>query len=57
MNVGRWVSGRGVGLDVVRTAVEQMGGTLTVQSSPGEGCRVQIRVPLEAADLMGRRED
>ncbi|AHB89286.1 chemotaxis signal transduction system histidine kinase CheA [Thermosynechococcus sp. NK55a] len=36
------LSGRGVGLDVVRTNVEELNGSLEVQSTPGQGCRFQI---------------
>ncbi|BCX12012.1 MAG: hybrid sensor histidine kinase/response regulator [Thermosynechococcus sp.] len=36
------LSGRGVGLDVVRTNVEELNGSLQVQSTPGQGCRFQI---------------
>ncbi|MDP5238880.1 ATP-binding protein [Uliginosibacterium sp. 31-16] len=38
-------SGRGVGLDVVRDAVQALGGTLAVSSAPGLGCRFEIRLP------------
>ena len=40
------VSGRGVGLDVVETAVEQVGGELRVSSEPGEGTTFEIRLPV-----------
>jgi two-component system chemotaxis sensor kinase CheA len=40
------VSGRGVGLDVVETAVEQVGGELRVSSKPGEGTTFEIRLPV-----------
>ena len=39
------VSGRGVGLDIVRTAVEQLHGTVSVESEPGQFCRFTIDVP------------
>lgn len=39
------VSGRGIGLDVVRTAVEQLHGTVFVESEPGQFCRFNIEVP------------
>jgi two-component system chemotaxis sensor kinase CheA len=38
------VSGRGVGLDVVETAVEQVGGELRVSSKPGVGTTFEIRL-------------
>jgi two-component system chemotaxis sensor kinase CheA len=40
------VSGRGVGLDVVETAVEQVGGELRVSSKTGEGSKFEIRLPV-----------
>ena len=40
------VSGRGVGLDVVETAVEQVGGELRVSSRPGYGTTFEIRLPV-----------
>jgi len=40
------VSGRGVGLDVVETAVEQVGGELRVSSKPGFGTTFEIRLPV-----------
>ena len=39
------VSGRGVGLDVVKTAIEQLGGTVTVSTEPGKGSTFQILLP------------
>ena len=38
-------SGRGVGLDVVKTAVEELGGAVTVSSEPGKGSTFQILLP------------
>ncbi|HEX5966255.1 MAG TPA: ATP-binding protein [Pyrinomonadaceae bacterium] len=35
-------SGRGVGLDVVKTAIEQLGGAITVSSEPGKGATFEI---------------
>ena len=40
------VSGRGVGMDVVRTNIEKIGGTIEVSSGEGEGTRFLIRIPL-----------
>jgi len=39
------VSGRGVGMDVVRTSVESLKGTIDLQSTPGEGSIVTLRLP------------
>jgi len=43
------VSGRGVGLDVVKTNVEKIGGTIDVQTTPGEGTSLKIKIPLTLA--------
>jgi two-component system, chemotaxis family, sensor kinase CheA len=40
------LSGRGVGLDIVETAVEQVGGEVRVSSKPGEGSIFEIRLPV-----------
>ena len=40
------VSGRGVGMDVVRTAIEQIGGRVELDSNAGKGLRISIHVPL-----------
>jgi len=39
-------SGRGVGMDVLSAGVHEMGGTLLLDNSPGEGLRVKIVTPL-----------
>lgn len=43
------VSGRGVGMDVVKTKITQLNGTVFVHSTPGEGSQVVIKVPLTLA--------
>jgi two-component system chemotaxis sensor kinase CheA len=43
------VSGRGVGMDVVRTNIEKLGGTVDVDSTPGQGTTMQITLPLTLA--------
>jgi two-component system chemotaxis sensor kinase CheA len=43
------VSGRGVGMDVVKTNVERIGGTIDVDSTPGAGATIRIRIPLTLA--------
>lgn len=40
------ISGRGVGLDVVRNAVRQLGGSVHVTSAPEQGARFVLRLPL-----------
>ncbi|MCW2634784.1 MAG: histidine kinase [Blastococcus sp.] len=43
------VSGRGVGMDVVKTNIEAIGGTIEVESMPGEGTVCRLRIPLTLA--------
>lgn len=45
------ISGRGVGMDAVKRAVERVGGTLELDSEPGRGTRVTFRLPLTVAVL------
>lgn len=43
------ISGRGVGMDVVKTNIEKLGGHVEIQSHLGEGSRIIIRLPLTLA--------
>lgn len=43
------VSGRGVGMDVVRTNIEKIGGTVDVKSSAGKGTTFRLKIPLTLA--------
>jgi len=45
------ISGRGVGMDAVKRAVERVGGMLELESEPGRGTRVTFRLPLTVAVL------
>lgn len=45
------VSGRGVGMDVVRSNVKKLNGTVELESAPGQGTKIQLRVPLTMAIL------
>jgi two-component system chemotaxis sensor kinase CheA len=45
------VSGRGVGMDVVRSNLKKLNGTVVLESTPGVGTRIQLRVPLTMAIL------
>jgi len=45
------VSGRGVGMDVVRTNLKRMNGTIQLDSLPGKGTTVLLRLPLTLAIL------
>jgi len=47
------LSGRGVGLDVVKSAIRRLGGRLTVSSNPGQGTTMSISLPLTLAVLDG----
>jgi len=38
------VSGRGVGMDVVRTSVEKIGGKVELDSRPGKGTTLRLRI-------------
>jgi len=40
------ISGRGVGLDVVKNKIESLGGRVQVQSAPGEGTKFTVQLPL-----------
>jgi two-component system chemotaxis sensor kinase CheA len=43
------VSGRGVGMDVVKSNIERISGTIDLQSEPGRGTTVRIKIPLTLA--------
>ncbi len=43
------VSGRGVGMDVVKTNIEKIGGAVDVHSKPGQGSTVRMKIPLTLA--------
>ena len=45
------VSGRGVGMDVVRTVLDRLKGTVHVSSTKGRGTTIQLRVPLTLASI------
>ena len=49
------LSGRGVGMDVVRRNLEQLRGSASVHSTPGEGTRITLRFPLTLAIIQGFR--
>jgi two-component system chemotaxis sensor kinase CheA len=48
------VSGRGVGMDVVKRNVEELGGSIEVHSEPGRGSRFTITLPLTLAIVDGQ---
>ena len=43
------ISGRGVGMDVVKASIEAINGTVEVKSEPGRGCKFVLRLPLTLA--------
>jgi two-component system chemotaxis sensor kinase CheA len=43
------ISGRGVGMDVVRTNIEKIGGQVDIQSTAGQGTTLRIKIPLTLA--------
>ena len=45
------VSGRGVGMDVVRTVLDRLKGTIQISSTKGKGTTIQLRVPLTLASI------
>ncbi|WP_242342583.1 chemotaxis protein CheA [Anaeromyxobacter terrae] len=47
------LSGRGVGMDVVRRNVEALRGSVAIRSAPGAGTEITIRVPLTLAIIQG----
>lgn len=46
-------SGRGVGMDVVTTNIEAVGGSIVVESTPGEGTTTVLKIPLTLAIIEG----
>ncbi len=48
------VSGRGVGMDVVRRNVKSLGGNISVHSTPGRGTTISLRLPLTLAIIDGQ---
>ncbi len=47
------VSGRGVGMDVVKSNVEKIGGAVDIISAPGQGTTVKLKIPLTLAIIPG----
>jgi len=47
------LSGRGVGMDVVRSAIQKLGGRVSINSRPGQGTTMSISLPLTLAVLDG----
>lgn len=47
------ISGRGVGMDVVKTEVSRIGGKIEVLNSPGKGCTFLLKIPINLAVMNG----
>ena len=47
------ISGRGVGMDVVKTNVTKLRGIINIESNPGEGTKIIIKLPLTLAIIPG----
>ena len=47
------LSGRGIGLDVVRATLSQLKGEMRIRSEPGRGVHVEVQVPVSIAALQG----
>ncbi len=47
------ISGRGVGMDVVKSNIEKIGGIVDLSSRPGEGTTVKLKIPLTLAIIPG----
>ncbi len=47
------VSGRGVGMDVVKRNIEGLGGSVSIQSTPGKGSKLTLKLPLTLAIIDG----
>ena len=47
------ISGRGVGMDIVRAHIEKLSGVIDIDSRPGEGTRFTIKLPLTLAIITG----
>lgn len=43
------ISGRGVGMDVVKTNIEKIGGSIDIQNEPGKGATIRVKIPLTLA--------
>ena len=47
------ISGRGVGMDVVKRNIDRLRGEIDIESVPGKGCCIRIRLPLTVATIDG----
>ncbi len=47
------ISGRGVGMDVVKTKISKIGGKIEIINNPGEGCKFILKIPINLAVMNG----
>lgn len=47
------VSGRGVGMDIVRSNIQKLGGIIDLETTPGQGTKTSLRLPLTLAIIRG----
>jgi two-component system chemotaxis sensor kinase CheA len=47
------ISGRGVGMDIVRTNIEAIAGSIDLENHPGEGLKITLRLPLTLSIIAG----
>lgn len=47
------ISGRGVGMDIVRSHIQKLNGVIDIESKPGKGTRFKIKLPLTLAIITG----
>ncbi|MEJ6949847.1 chemotaxis protein CheA [Natronospora cellulosivora (SeqCode)] len=47
------ISGRGVGMDVVKTQISKIGGKIEVINNPGKGCKFVLKIPINLAVMNG----
>jgi two-component system chemotaxis sensor kinase CheA len=51
------ISGRGYGLDIVKQTVNNLGGEITVESTPGKGTKFAISIPMQYSHEIGRLKE
>lgn len=47
------ISGRGVGMDVVKTEITKLGGKIDIENKPGYGCKFILKIPVNMAAMNG----
>jgi signal transduction histidine kinase len=54
--VSRKGGGTGLGTKIIKEAIDAHGGRISVQSEPGRGTTFEIRLPIDARDLLKSRD-